>query len=67
MKLEFSGSRLRCRCGSTVLFAVAPGAEPTNVVMIADSKIERARLRRGRPARAWCRECWLQKHTRAER
>jgi hypothetical protein len=50
-----------------VLFAVAPGAEPTNVVMIADSKIERARLRRGRPARAWCRECWLQKHTRAER
>jgi hypothetical protein len=54
--------QLRCRCGSEVLFAISPGAAPSNVVALTATKAERARLRRGRPARAWCEACWLRKH-----
>jgi len=52
----------RCRCGSTEIFAISPGVEPSNVVMLTSTKAERARLRRGRPARALCLACWQRKH-----
>ena len=55
--------KLRCdQCGSRDIFAISPGAEPSNVVMISATKAERARLRRGRPARELCLACWLRKH-----
>ena len=47
---------LRCACGSAVIVAAAPGAEPERALDLFAVGV-------GAPMRAWCWNCWPSRHS----
>ena len=57
---------LRCSCGASAIFALAPGVEPLKQGTIDLFTRRDKVLERGEAARAWCVGCWTKRFTKAD-